>query len=121
VLDPRTKLVAALAAAAVVVMTGPLPLAAGGLGLLLAAVLVLGFSRAYLRWLALVLPMALFFGGVTAWAVTVEAGLLAGVKLLCLTTVFFLFFSSRSSAARPGTSWTPSVPGGFPWSRGGRP
>ena len=95
-LDPRTKLVAALAAAAVVVMTGPLPLAAGGLGLVLAAVIVLGFSRAYLRWLALVLPMALFFGGVTAWAVTVEAGLLAGVKLLCLTTVFFLFFSSTA-------------------------
>lgn len=93
-LDPRTKLVAALAAAAVVVMTGPLPLAAGGLGLVLAAVIVLGFSRAYLRWLALVLPMALFFGGVTAWAVTVAAGLLAGVKLLCLTTVFFLFFSA---------------------------
>ena len=95
-LDPRTKLIAALTAAAIVVTTGPLPLSAAELGLLLAAVIVLGLSKAYLRWLVLVLPMALFFGGVTAWTVTTGAGCLAGMKLLCLTTVFFLFFSSTA-------------------------
>jgi energy-coupling factor transport system permease protein len=94
VLDPRTKLIITLLAAAFVVISDPLPLVAAALGLLLPLLAVLGFFRIYLRWLMLVLPMALFFGGVTAWSVTAEAGILAGMKLLTLTTAAFIFFSA---------------------------
>jgi energy-coupling factor transport system permease protein len=50
--------------------------------------------KQYLRWLMLVLPMALFFGLVTAISFTPSAGALAALKLLALTTVGYLFFIS---------------------------
>jgi energy-coupling factor transport system permease protein len=59
--------------------------------LLIMIAFVSGF-RDYGRWLLLVAPMALFFGLVTAWAVDPGSGLLAGLKLLALTTVGYLFF-----------------------------
>ncbi|WP_373499655.1 energy-coupling factor transporter transmembrane protein EcfT [Desulfococcus sp.] len=93
-LDPRTKLITTLLAAAFVGISDPLFLVAAELGLLLAMIAALGFFRAYVRWLALVVPMALFFGGVTAWSVTADAGILAGAKLLTLTTAAFIFFSA---------------------------
>lgn len=91
-IDPRTKLVLALLGVG-------LTLAADAVGalvlyglLLMVAVLRWSGLRRYARWLALVLPMAVFFGGVTAWAVDPSSGLLAGLKLLVFTTVGYLFF-----------------------------
>jgi energy-coupling factor transport system permease protein len=67
--------------------------ALAGCGLLLAGLILWRSSlRHYLRWLVLVLPMAAFFGLVTAWAVDPAMGLLAGFKLWALTTVGYLFF-----------------------------
>jgi energy-coupling factor transport system permease protein len=69
---------------------------AGALAACMAALLVMiayvsGF-RDYGRWFLLVSPMALFFGLVTAWAVDPGSGILAGLKLMTLTTVGYLFF-----------------------------
>jgi energy-coupling factor transport system permease protein len=91
-LDPRTKLALAVMGVVLVISAmSLLVLALWGI-LLLAAIVLLSSLRQYARWLLLVLPMALFFGLVTAWAVDPMSGLMAGGKLLALTTVGHLFF-----------------------------
>lgn len=91
-LDPRTKLVLAILGVVLVVLAdSPFALVICCL-VLLVLIVVLSSLRDYGRWLFLVLPMAIFFGLVTAWAVDPTSGLLAGVKLLALTTVGYLFF-----------------------------
>jgi energy-coupling factor transport system permease protein len=52
-----------------------------------------GQGRAYGRWLLMLLPMALFFGGITWWSVNLAAGLQAALSLLTLTSTFFVFFA----------------------------
>ncbi len=94
VLDPRTKLVVTVMAAAGVMMTEGFRPAAGEWALLWIVLIGLGFLKTYLRWLLLVVPMALFFGLMTAWAAGVDAGGEAALKLLTLTTVFFVFFQA---------------------------
>jgi energy-coupling factor transport system permease protein len=93
-LDPRTKLFLTLCFAALVIIGDRAPAIAGTYGLTLALILGLGELNAYLRWLRLVLPMALFFGAVTWWTTTWMIGCLAGLKLLGLTSVFFVFFAT---------------------------
>lgn len=75
----------------VVLAASAATLAACVAALLIMIALVSNF-RDFSRWLLLVAPMALFFGLVTAWAVDPGSGLLAGLKLLALTTVGYLFF-----------------------------
>lgn len=92
--DPRAKLALALGFGLLVMTThaaGELLLA----WLLLGGVAVgLGRGREYLRWLAVLLPMALFFGGLTAVSLGAAAGLSAGLGLLALTSVFYVFFAA---------------------------
>ncbi|BBO90301.1 energy-coupling factor transporter transmembrane component T family protein [Desulfosarcina ovata] len=93
-LDPRTKLLLALAYGTLVAgMRQPahLGLAWGGL---VVAIVVLGQLRTYLRWLLMLVPMALFFGAVTAWSADRFTGLAAAMGLLAMTTVFFVFFAT---------------------------
>jgi energy-coupling factor transport system permease protein len=91
--DPRAKLALALGFGLLVVVTRETA------GLLVAWVLVgglvvaLGRGREYLRWLAVLLPMAVFFGGLTAFSLGPRAGLSAGLGLLALTSVFYVFFA----------------------------
>lgn len=91
-LDPRTKMVLGLLGAALVVMAPSM----GALVIICALLLVLtrcaGPFGAFWRWLRWVLPMALFFGLVSGWALTPAAGLLAGVKLLTFMMVGYAFF-----------------------------
>ena len=91
--DPRTKLILTFLYAIFVGVTRQFYLLAGQWILL--AILIAGLKqiRVYLRWLRLVIPMALFFGGVTWWAAGAAAGGFAALKLLTLTTIFFLFFA----------------------------
>ena len=91
-LDPRTLFALALLVAVMVMAAASL----AALALLFIPMLVLirwteAFGR-FWRWLRWVLPMVIFFGLVTGWAFTVEAGILAGLKLLGLTCVGHLFF-----------------------------
>jgi len=94
VFDPRTKLILAVFFAAAAAVSGPIWLVAAAWAVLILTLSILGFLKAYGRWLILVLPMAVVLGGVTAWSVHADAGILAALKLLTLTTVFFIFFST---------------------------
>jgi len=93
-LDPRTKLLLAVFWAIGVVAAHRMPTLLVALGLVLAGVLVMGKGKRYLRWLRLVLPMAIFFGAVIWWSVDRNAGFFATLKLLNLTSAFFVFFST---------------------------
>jgi energy-coupling factor transport system permease protein len=91
--DPRTHLVLALIYALVVIFLRDAAWLAGAGLLLLAFILATGRLRTYLRWLLMLLPMALFFGMVTWWSVDLAAGRQAAMGLLVLTSTFFVFFA----------------------------
>jgi energy-coupling factor transport system permease protein len=91
--DPRTHLVLAVAYGGLVVFTPQATWQAAEWGLLVTVILIVRRSRAYLGWLAMLIPMALFFGAVTWWSLDLISGLRAALGLLTLTSVFFLFFA----------------------------
>jgi len=93
-LDPRTKLLLAVFWAIGVVAAHRMLTLLVALGLLLSVVGIMGKGKRYLRWLRLVLPMAIFFGAVIWWSVDRNAGFFAALKLLNLTSAFFVFFST---------------------------
>lgn len=93
-LDPRTKLLLTFCFAILVMIADQQVEIASTYGFALVLLAALGQLKAYLRWLRLVLPMAVFFGVVTWWSTTWPLGCLAGLKLLALTTVFFIFFAT---------------------------
>jgi energy-coupling factor transport system permease protein len=95
-LDPRTKLLLALFYAVFVVASGRLAWLLVEGGLLLLLVVLIGEGKAYLCWLRLVLPMALFFGAVTWWTADAETAVIAALRLLILTSTFFAFFSTTT-------------------------
>ncbi|MFZ7125549.1 MAG: energy-coupling factor transporter transmembrane component T family protein [Desulfobacterales bacterium] len=93
-LDPRTRLVLALMYGALVVFTrGWTGLAAEG-ALLLMVVTAGRLWGSFLRWLVMLMPMAIFFALVMAWSFGPREGTEAGLRLLVLATVFFVFFST---------------------------
>ncbi len=91
--DPRTKLILTFYCAVLVVASQRLALLGTEAGVLLLFIIGIGELKNYLRWLRLVIPMSLFFGAVTWWSVNANAGAVAALKLLSLTTVFFSFFA----------------------------
>ncbi len=93
-LDPRTKLLLAICYAVLVIISGQLTSLIIKLCILLLFVLVIGKSREYLRWLRLVLPMAIFFGAVTWWSADPKVACTAAFNLLAIASVFFVFFST---------------------------
>jgi len=96
VFDPRTKLIFALLYSVLVVASNRLADLAVEWAVLVLLIVFLVQGRAYIRWLKLVVPMALFFGAVTWWSISGEAGAIAALKLLTLTTLFFAFFSTTA-------------------------
>ena len=93
-LDPRTRLMMALAYATLIALTRKPVWLIGEWALLVAAVIGLRQAGAYLRWLRMLIPMTLFFGGVTAWSAGFAAGGAAAMGLLTITTLFFVFFAT---------------------------
>jgi energy-coupling factor transport system permease protein len=94
VFDPRTKLLLTLAYGTLIALTRkPEWLWAEWL-LLVVAIAVMGQWKAYLRWLVMLVPMALFFGGVTWWSTDRATGQAAALGLITITTAFFVFFAS---------------------------
>jgi energy-coupling factor transport system permease protein len=91
-LDPRTKLLLSIYYAVLIIASGHVGWLAVEWGLLLLFVVIIGEAKTYLRWLRMLLPMALFFGAVMWWSVGREAAILASLKLLALTSTFFAFF-----------------------------
>lgn len=92
IFDPRVMVVLSLAAI-VMVVTSPMPAALAALLMPLLGLIgrIEPLGR-FWRWIRWVLPMVLFFGLVTAWSVSVDAGVLAATKLLGLTLVGHAFF-----------------------------
>jgi energy-coupling factor transport system permease protein len=95
-LDPRTKLLLAIFYSVLVMASGNLPWLLVELGALLLLVVVIGEGYAYLRWLRLIVPMALFFGAVTWWSIDGKSAVLVGLRLLTLTSTFFAFFCTTT-------------------------
>ena len=91
--DPRTKLILTFYYAVLIVASQSLALLGTEAVALLLFIISIGELKNYLRWLRLVIPMSLFFGAVTWWSVNADAGAVAALKLLTLTTVFFSFFA----------------------------
>ncbi|MBI5016150.1 MAG: energy-coupling factor transporter transmembrane protein EcfT [Deltaproteobacteria bacterium] len=92
-LDPRTKLFLALSFGLLVVCSHRAAWLVGEWAALLLLVLALRRGREYAGWLTLLLPMALFFGGLTSLSLGAAPGVTAGLGLLTVTTVFFAFFA----------------------------
>ncbi len=97
--DPRTHLALALIYSLVVVFIRDTALLLSAWGVLLVLIGLTGQRRAYGRWLLMLLPMALFFGGITWWSVNLAAGLQAALSLLTLTSTFFVFFALTTPEA----------------------
>ena len=92
--DPRAKLMLALAYGVLIALTRKQGWLLGEWSILVGAVIAMGQLRAYLRWMLLLVPMALFFGGVTWWTADRITGQSAALGLMAITTVFFVFFAS---------------------------
>lgn len=91
-LDPRTKLLLSIYYAVLIIASGHFGWLAMEWGLLLLFVIIIGEAKTYLRWLRMLMPMALFFGAVMWWSVGKDAAVVASLKLLALTSAFFAFF-----------------------------
>ena len=95
-LDPRTKLITAIFFTILVVASRKLSWLLPEWGLIIAFVMIIDKGGAYIRWLRLSLPMALFFGAITWWTTDWKTGLMAAMALLNLVSIFFVFFSTTT-------------------------
>jgi energy-coupling factor transport system permease protein len=93
-LDPRTKLVLSLYYALLIIASGRIDWLALEWGALLLFIFAIAAAKAYARWLRMLLPMALFFGVVMWWSLDGMAAIAASLKLLALTSTFFVFFTA---------------------------
>lgn len=93
-MDPRTKLLLTLACGALTALTRKQGWLLGEWTVLVIFIMFLGQLKAYLRWLVMLIPMALFFGGITWWTSDRATGQAAALGLMTITTVFFAFFAS---------------------------
>jgi energy-coupling factor transport system permease protein len=91
-LDPRTRLGLAILYATLIALTRHPVWLAGELGVLLLLVLLAGQGMAYLRWLRLAGGMALAWFLISWLALDLVAAIWTSVRLLALTSVFFLVF-----------------------------
>jgi energy-coupling factor transport system permease protein len=98
-LDPRSKLVVTVAAIIVSMAIHQWPFLVVALSILIMAVLLFRLGRPWLNFLrGLGFAVLSFF--VIAWiAFDLTTGMVAGLRLLTLGTVFFLFFQTTSPGA----------------------
>lgn len=95
-LDPRTKLILTGLFAVLVITSQPIEWLLGELGLLWLLVLMIGEGSMYLRWLRLVAVMTAFWFAIAWWAFDLSTAATASVRLLSLTSVFFIFFRTTA-------------------------
>jgi energy-coupling factor transport system permease protein len=95
-LDPRTKLGLTVLYAALIIASGRPERLLIELGLLILAILVVGEGRQYLRWLRLVTVMTAAWFAISALAFDPLTAVTASLRLVALTSAFFLF--SRTTA-----------------------
>jgi energy-coupling factor transport system permease protein len=92
--DPRSKLITAILATGSLMLLDHWAEQAGVLGVLLAALWVFDLGRSWLDFLKSLGFAALSFLGIAWLAFDFPTGLVAGLRLLTLGTVFFLFFKT---------------------------
>ena len=95
-LDPRTRLLLAILFAAVVVASDQIAWLLVELGAVLLLVLAAGAVRAYLRWFRLVAVMAISWFAISWWAFDLTAATGAALRLVVLTSAFFLLFHTTA-------------------------
>jgi energy-coupling factor transport system permease protein len=95
-LDPRTRLGLAVAYAALVIISNRLTWLLVELGLVVLAVLICREGHPYARWLRMVVAMVVMWFGISLWAFDLTTALTASLRLLGLTSVFFLFFRTTA-------------------------
>ncbi|MFQ6058855.1 MAG: energy-coupling factor transporter transmembrane component T family protein [Anaerolineae bacterium] len=93
-LDPRTKLILALAYAAILILTRALPALLAELALLAVLIALLGLGRVWLRALRLVLAMTAIVFAISLLAFDLTVALTTSVRLVALVTTFFVFFQA---------------------------
>ncbi|MEW6232268.1 MAG: energy-coupling factor transporter transmembrane component T [Chloroflexota bacterium] len=95
-LDPRTKLLLALLFSTLVVMTADLTTLGAECGLALLAVIGAGLLRAWWRMVRLLVPMFVFLVLFTVLALDMATAVGGVVRLLAISTAFFLFFQTTA-------------------------
>jgi energy-coupling factor transport system permease protein len=95
-LDPRTKLVLTGLYAILVITSYRLEWLLAELGLLWLLVLIIAEGRNYLGWLRLVAVMAVSWFAIAWWAFDLPTALMTSLRLLALTSTFFVFFRTTA-------------------------
>jgi energy-coupling factor transport system permease protein len=95
-LDPRSKLIAAVLAMVVLMMFGRWPEQAASLCLLVAVVFTLRLGGPWVTLLKSLGFAAVSFFSIAWLAFDFTTGLVAGLRLLAMGTVFFLFFETTT-------------------------
>lgn len=93
-LDPRTKLFLALAFAAVLMFTGNIAVLAAELSGIVLFVIARGRTRAWAQLLQVLVPMTIFFIVVMLFSFDLNTALAGALRLVAMTTTFFIFFQT---------------------------
>lgn len=95
-LDPRTKLILTILYATLIIASGRPEWLLAELGLLVLAILAAGEGRQYLSWLRLVAVMTVAWFVISLWAFDLLTAATASLRLVALTSAFFLFFRTTT-------------------------
>ncbi len=95
-LDPRTKLILTLLSAVLVILSTRWYGSAITLGLLGLIIVHIRAGHDYGRWLRLVFPMTAFWFALVWWSTDHMTAIMAGLRLLALASVFFVFFQTTA-------------------------
>jgi energy-coupling factor transport system permease protein len=95
-LDPRTKLILTVLYGLLVIASGQLPWLLAELALLVFAILAVGEGCQYLSWLRLVVVMTAVWFVISLLAFDLSVAVGASLRLLALTSAFFLFFRTTT-------------------------
>jgi energy-coupling factor transport system permease protein len=95
-LDPRTRLVLTGLYAVLVTTSHRLEWLLAELGLLWLLILIIAEGRNYLRWLRLVAVMTISWFAIAWGAFDLPTAVMTSLRLLTLTSIFFLFFRTTA-------------------------
>jgi energy-coupling factor transport system permease protein len=95
-LDPRTKLALTVVYAALIVASSRPAWLLSELGLLVLGILIAGEGRQYLSWLRVVAVMTAAWFAISLLAFDLFTALTASLRLVALTSTFFLFFRTTA-------------------------
>ncbi|MBI3942174.1 MAG: energy-coupling factor transporter transmembrane protein EcfT [Chloroflexi bacterium] len=95
-LDPRAKLILVLAFSVLIIRTGHVGWLWAEVGVIVICILAVREGWAYLRWLRPVSALVASWFIISWWAFDLPAAVSASLRLLALTSAFFLFFRATA-------------------------